>query len=122
FGRKVVADKIIEVGGHPAECHGGVLPIQRRATQPEAKHTPAGFVRASKEHTSEIVLRCLRAATDGPFFSDCQFHASLELHHSEVNGLAAHRPPAKDLDGNTRPAINNSSGNLHINEFLALML
>jgi hypothetical protein len=64
------------------------------------------------EWESEVVLRCVRAAVEGPFFPDCEFHTLFGLERAEVAAVADRWPETNDADENVRLAINNSLANL----------
>ena len=59
-----------------------------------------------------VVLRCLRAAVEGPFFPDWEFHTLFGLHRAEVAAVAARWPNVDDAEEDVRLAINNSLTNL----------
>ena len=60
----------------------------------------------------EIVFRCLRAAADGPFFDDDEFHTLFGLHRDELRAVVARWPNVSDADEDVALAINNSFVNL----------
>jgi hypothetical protein len=60
----------------------------------------------------DIILRCLRAAVEGPFFPDWEFHTLFGLKRSEVAALLARWPALDDSDDEVRCAIGNSLNNL----------
>src|SRR5437879_3131620 len=59
-----------------------------------------------------VVLRCVRAAVDGPFFPEWEFHTLFGLRRAEVAAVAARWPDIDDADEDVRLAINNSLNNL----------
>ena len=66
----------------------------------------------------EIVGQCLRAAADGPFFDDAEFHTLFGLSRSEVRAVADRYPNVDELDDSPTGcddswlAINNAFANL----------
>jgi effector-binding domain-containing protein len=64
----------------------------------------------AEEH--EVVLRCLCAAVEGPFFEDEEFHALFGLYRHEVAAVVARWPEVCDTDENAALAVNNSLVNL----------
>ncbi len=60
----------------------------------------------------DLLLRCLRAAAEGPFFPDWEFHTLFGLQRSQVADIAALWPQIDDSDENVRLAIHNSFANL----------
>lgn len=60
---------------------------------------------------AEIFRQCLRAAVDGPFFCDCEFHTLLGLERDQVRRIVESWPEWDDVPDLTL-AINNSVNNL----------
>ncbi len=60
----------------------------------------------------DVVLRCLRAAAEGPFFPDWEFHALFGLERAVVATVAARWPNVDDATEDVHLAIDNSLGNL----------
>ncbi len=59
-----------------------------------------------------VVFECLRAAADGPFFPDWEFHTLFGLRRQEVARIVATLPNIDDSDESVSLAINNAMGNL----------
>ena len=59
-----------------------------------------------------ILGQALRAAADGPFFPDCEFHTLFGLQRSEVRGIADAWPELVASSAETDRALNNSLNNL----------
>jgi hypothetical protein len=68
------------------------------------------------EHLSdadkEVVGQALRAAADGPFFDECEFHTLSGLTRSEVRAVADAWPNVELQSANVHVAVNNSLNNL----------
>ena len=60
----------------------------------------------------EVVFQCLRAASDGPFFPDWEFHTLFGLERAQVRRIAGAAPHVDDSDEDTVLAIHNALGNL----------
>jgi hypothetical protein len=60
----------------------------------------------------EIVFCCLRAAANGPFFDDDEFHSLFGLDRDELRAIVARGPDISDTDADVSLAINNSFANL----------
>lgn len=60
----------------------------------------------------DVVRQCLRAAVEGPFFPDWEFHALFGLQRSEIRIVLSDWPDVDESDETVRLAINNSLGNL----------
>jgi hypothetical protein len=60
----------------------------------------------------KVVFECLRAAVDGPFFPDWEFHTLFGLQRGEVAKIASSCPSVDDSDDSVALAIHNSMGNL----------
>jgi hypothetical protein len=58
------------------------------------------------------VGQALRAAVDGPFFPEWEFHTLFGLARSEVRAVAEAWPNVDSTDANAALAINNSLVNL----------
>jgi|SRR5271154_1565580 len=59
-----------------------------------------------------IVGQALRAAADGPFFPDWEFHALFGLERSDVRAIADTWPEAAASSAKISLAVNNSMNNL----------
>lgn len=59
-----------------------------------------------------VVGQALRAAVDGPFFPEWEFHTLFGLARSEVRAVADAWPNVDSTDANVALAVNNSLGNL----------
>jgi len=64
------------------------------------------------DNERRVVFECLRAAVDGPFFPDWEFHTLFGLHRQEVARIVAALPNIDDSDESVSLAINNAMGNL----------
>ncbi len=60
----------------------------------------------------DVVRQCLRAAVEGPFFPEWEFHTIFGLERSEVNGVLLSWPELDEGDEKVVRAINNSFNNL----------
>jgi hypothetical protein len=60
----------------------------------------------------DVIGACLRAAADGPFFPDAEFHTLFGLEREEVRAIAAKWPQVSEAGDAVPLAINNSLGNL----------
>ena len=60
----------------------------------------------------EVVGRCLRAAADGPFFPDWEFHTLFGLERGEVAAVAARWPRVDDRNEDVRLSIRGALNNL----------
>jgi hypothetical protein len=63
-------------------------------------------------HERDAVLRCLRAAADGPFFPDWEFHTLFGIERADVAAVAARWPDVNDTREVVQAAIINSLNNL----------
>jgi hypothetical protein len=61
---------------------------------------------------SAIVGQALRAASDGPFFPDWEFHILFGLQRSEVRAIANEWPKPSARLGDVEVAVNNALNNL----------
>ncbi len=59
-----------------------------------------------------IVLECLQAAANGPFFPDWEFQTLFGLERSEVAEIANRWPNVDENDDNVYVAIKNAMNNL----------
>ena len=59
-----------------------------------------------------VVFECLRAAAEGPFFPDWEFHTLFGLERVRVAEIAAAWPPADSEERDVWLAINNAMNNL----------
>lgn len=81
------------------------------------KPTPKGLLRLMdfttlSDHDMSILGEALRAAVDGPFFPDWEFHTIFGLHRSEVRAIAEAWPLQVASPEKTEQAVNNSLNNL----------
>ena len=60
----------------------------------------------------DVVGQALRAAADGPFFPEWEFHALFGLPQSEVRAVADAWPDVELTNADVALAINNSLANL----------
>jgi hypothetical protein len=60
----------------------------------------------------EIVRECLRAAVEGSFFPDLEFHTLFGLERGEVRRILSLWPGLDEADESVVIAINNSFNNL----------
>lgn len=60
----------------------------------------------------EVVKDCLRAAVEGPFFPDWEFHTLFGLERAEVKSILKSWPNLNENDEAVVLAINNSFNNL----------
>jgi hypothetical protein len=60
----------------------------------------------------EVVVECLKASVNGPFFDDDDFHMLFGLYRNEVLPIIEGLPDIDDSDELTMRAINNSLNNL----------
>ncbi|MEY2563212.1 MAG: hypothetical protein QOH88_1405 [Verrucomicrobiota bacterium] len=60
----------------------------------------------------QTVFECLRAASDGPFFPDWEFHTLFGLHRDQVTRIVASISDIDDSSEDTALAINNAMNNL----------
>ena len=67
--------------------------------------------RQLNEGDQVTVGACLRAAAEGPFFPEWEFHTLFGLHRDEVRAFAASWPNSKD-ERDEFQAVNNSMNNL----------
>src|ERR1700676_3891449 len=58
------------------------------------------------------VSECLRAASEGPFFPDWEFHALFGLERDQVRRVANTAPDIDDSSEEVAQAINNAMANL----------
>lgn len=63
------------------------------------------------EHERSVILECLRAVADGPFFGEA-FHSLMGLWPEEVARIVADWPQVDDSSEDVQLAINNSMLNL----------
>lgn len=60
----------------------------------------------------EIVGECLRAAADGPFFPDWEFHPLFGIERDDLRRILTGWPALDEADSSVVLAINNSFANL----------
>ena len=58
------------------------------------------------------MFRCLRAASDGPFFPESEFHTLFGLQRAEVRDIAAAAHTSTTHGSDIALAINNAPANL----------
>ena len=75
------------------------------------RNTPHGLASLT-EREQEVVFRCLRAASDGPFFPESEFHTLFGLQRAEIRDIAAAAPHINDSREDIALAINNALANL----------
>jgi hypothetical protein len=61
---------------------------------------------------NEVVRRCVRAATAGPFFPDWEFHLLFGLERQELGAVLERWPDVDDSQEFVRRAIGGSLNNL----------
>jgi hypothetical protein len=64
------------------------------------------------DREKQTVFECLRAASDGPFFPDWEFHTLFGLARAQVRQVAAAAPHIDDSQEDVAFAINNALANL----------
>ena len=69
-------------------------------------------LQALNDDEKRVVFECLRAAVDGPFFPDWEFHALFGLDRRDVAAIVAALPDIDDSDESVALAIHNAMGNL----------
>ena len=69
-------------------------------------------LQALNDQEKRVVFECLRAAVEGPFFPDWEFHILFGLHRHEVAQVAAAVPDIDDADERVSLAINSAMCNL----------
>jgi hypothetical protein len=60
----------------------------------------------------EVVRECLRAAVEGPFFPDWEFHTLFGLNRDEVKRVLLAWPELDETDESVVTALNNCFNNL----------
>src|SRR6476659_10547809 len=78
-------------------------------TRPQS--TKAGL-NSLNDAEKQVVFECLRAASDGPFFPDWEFHSLFGLHRDQVRRIVASIPDIDDSSEDNALAINNAMNNL----------
>jgi hypothetical protein len=71
-------------------------------------HTRNGGLSSLSEREKQTVFECLRAASDGPFFPDWEFHTLFGLKRDQVRRIAAAIPHIDDSSEEVARAINNA--------------
>jgi len=64
------------------------------------------------EKERDVVRECLRAAVEGPFFPEWEFHAIFGLEREEVEQILSAWPKLDESDNSVVTAINNCFNNL----------
>ncbi|GHG74843.1 hypothetical protein [Comamonas sp. JC664] len=62
-------------------------------------------------HDEQLIGECFRAAVEGPFFPDWEFHVLFGLTRPEVAAILATWPESKD-SADARHAVNSTLNNL----------
>ena len=75
-------------------------------------HTQSSGLGTLNERERQTVFECLRAASDGPFFPDCEFPTLFGLEREEVRRVASAAPNIDDSSEEVARAINNAMVNL----------
>ena len=60
----------------------------------------------------EIIRQCLRAAVEGPFFPEWEFHSLIGLEREEVRGILREWPRPSAPNSDVQLAVNNAMNNL----------
>jgi hypothetical protein len=60
----------------------------------------------------QVVFDCMRAAVEGPFFPDWEFHSLFGMDRSTLGEILTKWPNLDDNDNQVSLAINNSFANL----------
>lgn len=63
-------------------------------------------------HEQHVVLECLKASAEGPFFPDDEFRTIFGLRREDVQAVVARWPFDDREDRDARLAINNAMNNL----------
>ena len=69
-------------------------------------------MRGLSDSDIQLIGDCLRAAAEGPFFEDWEFHTLFGLERSEVKWIAAEWPRVAEDDASVALAVQNSFANL----------
>jgi hypothetical protein len=64
------------------------------------------------EHERHVILHCLQAAADGPFFPDWEFRTLFGCERNDIRAIVAAWPRVDDSDPTVAVAINNAIVNL----------
>jgi hypothetical protein len=75
-------------------------------------HTRSGGLSSLSEREKRTVFECLRAASEGPFFPDWEFHTLFGLEREQVRRIAAAIPDIDDSSEKAALAINNAMAHL----------
>ncbi|HZE58864.1 MAG TPA: hypothetical protein VE031_13495 [Chthoniobacterales bacterium] len=75
-------------------------------------YTRNGGLSSLSEPEKQTVFECLRAASDGPFFPDWEFHTLFGLERDQVRRIAAAIPHIDDSSKEVALAINNAMAHL----------
>ena len=76
-----------------------------------ARNEPRGLASLTLRE-KQVVLECLRAAVDGPFFPEWEFPILFGLEREQVRQIAAAAPHIDDSREDAALAINNALANL----------
>jgi len=71
-----------------------------------------GGLKALNDAEKQTVFESLRAASDGPFFPDWEFHTLFGLERDQVRRIAAAIPDIDDSSKEVALAINNAMAHL----------
>jgi hypothetical protein len=69
-------------------------------------------LQALTDAEKQVVFQCLRAASEGPFFPDWEFHTLFGLERHQLARIVAALPDIDDSDESVSLAIHNAMGNL----------
>jgi hypothetical protein len=69
-------------------------------------------LQALNDDEKRVIFECLRAAVDGPFFPEWEFHSLFGLRRSEFAEITSAIPDIDDSDRTVFLAINGALNNL----------
>ena len=75
-------------------------------------HSAEAGLSSLSDAEKQTVFECLRAASEGPFFPDWEFHTLFGLQRDQVSRIAAAIPRIDDSSEEVALAINSAMGNL----------
>lgn len=61
---------------------------------------------------TDVIRQCLKAAVDGPFFDEPEFHTLFGLERADIGQILNDWPRLDDSDRDVHLAINNTFANL----------
>jgi hypothetical protein len=64
------------------------------------------------EHEKRVIFECVKAASEGPFFPDEEFHSLFGLERAALSAIVAAWPNIDDESDEVALAINNALVNL----------